>query len=138
MNMTFAPQHPPLDHCRESETGLFQRSPYPCRHRKGATSIYEFGHVSCLPRGRPDTTYVFHAPDSNITTSRLSVMTASVRYWLNETSKTFHAKEPVSNERTVPPPLWGTLQRSPRPNFHNHLLVRPPNMRLGSPSPQQL
>jgi len=136
MTVAFVPLHPPVDYCRESKTGSFQRTSCSCRHRKGVTSIY--GHIRYLSPGRSDITYVFHAPESNITTSRLSVTTASVRYCLNETSRTFHTKEPVSNERTVPPSLRGTLLRSPCPNFHNHLLVHPPNMRLESPSPRPL
>ena len=61
--------------------------------------------VSHSSRGRSDLTYVFHAPDISINTSRLSVTLASVWYCLIRASKTFPLKKPPNHPHTVPPCL---------------------------------
>ena len=100
MTVVFATWHPPLDHCQQ---GASQRSPRPCRHRKGVPTTCE--SVSLSSRGRSDLAYVFHAPDISITTSRLPVTVASVRYCLSGTSKILHPKKPATRAPTVPPYL---------------------------------
>ena len=75
-----SPRCPPLGQL-ESKSGGVQSSSGPCRHKKGATSTY--GHISHLSHRRSNLTYVFHAPDISVTTSRLSAVAASLWYFLS-------------------------------------------------------
>ena len=90
MTVAFVPRHPQPDHSHESRSRTLQRWSRSCRHRKGVISTCK--HVNHSSRGRSDLAYVFHAPDISITTLRLSVTLASVRYCLSGVSKTFHLK----------------------------------------------
>lgn len=132
--VNFVPWHPPLDHRRESKSHASQRTFYSCRRRKRVLSTCK--SVSHLSQRRPDSVYVFHAPDISIATSRLLVAVASVWYSLSGTSETF--EKPSSHPRTVLPCLCGVPRKSPRPNSRNHRLVHPPGIQLGSPPPRSL
>ena len=136
MNVAVAPRHPLLDRYHGSKSGGAQRSSHLCRRRKGAMSICE--RISYSSHCKSDLAYVFHAPDINITTSRLSTVAASVLYCLNGVSNAIHPGESLSRTHTVMSRLCGVLCEVLRANFHNHRLAHPPGRRLASLSPQPL
>ena len=126
-------QHLALDRHHEPKPEGAQNSSCSCRHRKGEISTYKY--VSRPPHGRSDFAYVFHAPDTATTNSRLSGAATSVWYFLNRTSDAPHLKTFIGNARTVSSCLCGNLRGAPYADFRNHRLVHPSGMRLGNLSP---